>query len=86
MMGSANGNALYIGVTNDLLRRVKEHKSQRIEGFTKRYRCHWLLYYEGYGDIRQAIAREKELKGWTRARKEALIQRLNPQRKDLAGE
>ena len=86
MMGSANGKALYIGVTNQLLRRVNEHKSQQIEGFTKRYRCHLLLYYESYGDIRQAIAREKMLKGWTRARKEALIKTLNPQRKDLAGE
>ena len=86
MMGSRSGKALYIGVTNDLQRRVYEHKSDVIKGFTKRYQCHLLLYYELYSDIRDAIAREKQLKGWVRARKEALIKTLNPNREDLAAE
>ena len=86
MMGSKSGKALYIGVTNDLRRRVYEHKSDIITGFTKRYQCHLLLYYEFYSDIRNAIAREKQLKGWVRERKEALIKTMNPNREDLAAE
>ena len=84
MMGSPRGKALYTGVTNDLLRRVREHKSEQIEGFTKRYKCHNLLYYEEYWDVRDAIAREKQLKRWRRDRKEELIRTINPERKDLA--
>ena len=56
IMGSEHGKAVYIGVTNDLLRRVGEHKGDIIEGFTKRYKCHRLLYYEEFEDIRYAIA------------------------------
>ena len=83
MMGSVSGKALYIGVTNNLVRRVQEHKSNSIPGFTKRYRCHKLLYYEEYGDVRAAIAREKQLKGWTRQRKEDLINTINSEHRDL---
>ena len=83
MMGSPRGKALYTGVTNNLLRRVREHKSGQIEGFTKRYKCHNLLYFEEYTDIRNAIAREKQLKRWTRNRKEELIRTINPERRDL---
>ena len=83
IMGSDNGKVIYIGVTNDLDRRVHEHKAGLIDGFTKRYRCHNLLYFEEYGDIRNAIAREKQLKGWVRNRKEELIATINPERKDL---
>ena len=57
LMGSANGRAVYAGMTNDLIRRVREHKSGEIPGFTKRYRCHMLLYYEEYPNVRDAIAR-----------------------------
>ena len=85
IMGSDNGNAIYIGVTNNLDRRVWEHKEGRIEGFTKRYRCHKLLYFEEFADIRYAIAREKQLKRWGRDKKESLIASINPDRDDLAG-
>lgn len=83
-MGSANGRALYVGVTNDLPRRVREHKGGEIIGFTQRYRCHELLYYEEYSDVRNAIAREKEIKGWVRLKKDRLIASMNPERRDLA--
>ena len=86
LMGSANGRAVYAGMTNDLIRRVREHKSGEIPGFTKRYRCHMLLYYEEYPNVRDAIARDKEIKGWLRKKKEELIASLNPERQDLAKE
>ena len=86
MMGSANGHALYVGVTNDIARRVREHKSGDLGGFTKRYRCHALLYFEEYSNVRYAIAREKELKGWVRVKKERLIASMNPERLDLASD
>ena len=86
MMGSRSGKALYIGVTNNLQRRIYEHKGDMIPGFTRHYQCHLLLYYEHYDNILTAIAREKQLKGWTRQRKEALIKTLNPNREDLAAE
>ena len=83
IMGSDYGKAMYIGVTNDLLRRVREHKSDMIDGFTKRYRCHKLLYYEQYPHIMNAIAREKQLKGWNRQKKRMLIEAFNPGFEDL---
>ncbi len=86
LMDSANGRAVYVGMTNDLIRRVREHKSGEIPGFTKRYRCHMLLYYEEYPDVRDAIAREKEIKGWLRVKKERLVASINPERQDLAKE
>ena len=85
IMGSENGRVVYIGITNDLDRRVREHKAGEIEGFTKRYRCHKLLYFEVFGEVRDAISREKQLKGWVRAKKEALIASMNPDRRDLSG-
>ncbi len=84
LMGSANGRAVYAGMTNDLIRRVREHKSGEISGFMKRYRCHMLLYYEEYPNVRDAIAREKEIKGWLRVKKERLVASINPERVDLA--
>ena len=57
---------LYIGITNDLYRRYMEHKNGIVEGFTQKYRCNSLLYYEQFTDVEEAIAREKELKGWSR--------------------
>jgi putative endonuclease len=82
IMASAS-RVLYIGVTNDLLRRVRQHKERRISGFTARYRVTELVYFEAYSDIRSAIAREKHIKGWPRARKIALIETLNPHWQDL---
>ena len=82
-MQSANGRALYTGVTNDLDRRVREHKEGNGSTFTARYKCHKLVYYENFGLIDQAIVREKEIKNMTRASKEELIDTINPERKDL---
>ena len=69
---------MYIGVTNDLQRRLYEHKNEQIEGFTKRYHVHKLVYYEEYHEINDAIAREKQLKGWKREKKNALVLAKNP--------
>ena len=83
MMQSENGRALYTGVTNDLDRRVREHKEGKGSVFTAKYKCHRLVYYEEFGLIDQAIVREKEIKNMTRASKEELIDTINPERKDL---
>ena len=73
---------LYVGVTNNLARRWWEHCNGLIDGFTKKYRCHDLIYYEEYNSIVQAIAREKQIKGITRAKKEELIRSVNPKMED----
>jgi putative endonuclease len=75
---------LYIGVTNSIERRAYEHKTGFSPGFTQKYKLNRLVYYEAYGDIREAIAREKQLKGWVRRRKVALIESVNPLWIDLA--
>lgn len=76
-------SVLYVGVTNDLKRRLHEHKSEIAEGFTKRYHIHKLVYYEAFKTPEAAIAREKQLKGWKRDKKDALIKSLNPNWDDL---
>ena len=78
------GGVLYIGVTGDLRRRIREHKSDLLPGFTRRYRVHRLVYVEDTPHVADAIAREKQLKGWTRQRKIALIEHCNPHWIDLA--
>ena len=75
---------LYIGVTNDLMRRVFEHKEKLTEGFTKKYNITMLVNYETASDIQVAIAREKQLKSWRRSKKIALIESSNPQWKDFS--
>ncbi|MCH8186067.1 MAG: GIY-YIG nuclease family protein [Chloroflexi bacterium] len=75
---------LYIGVTNDLLKRVYEHKGKLTGGFTKKYNVTWLAYYEVTTDVYTALTREKQLKKWSRGKKVALIQSMNPRWKDLA--
>ncbi len=75
---------LYIGVTNDLERRVYEHKSEPVEGFTKRYRMNRLVYFDTTSSIEGAITREKELKRWRRSKKIVLIEADNPGWKDLS--
>ena len=82
-MQSVNGRALYTGVTNNLDRRVREHKEGGGSAFTAKYKCNKLVYYEDFGLIEQAIEREKEIKKLSRAEKERLIDRLNPERTDL---
>lgn len=86
IMANVGRNVLYIGVTNNLARRIAEHRSGLVEGFTKRYRLHALVYYETMGNINDAIHREKQLKRWRREKKDALIESLNPMWKDLAEE
>ena len=75
---------LYVGVTNDLVRRVYEHKNKMVDGFTKRYHLTILVYYEETGEIQFAIGREKQIKGWLRKKKIGLIESVNPQWKDLS--
>jgi putative endonuclease len=70
---------LYTGVTNNLLRRIHEHKNKLIEGFTKKYNITRLVYYEETSDVRSAITREKQIKGWLRRKKINLIESVNPQ-------
>ena len=82
MASKANGT-LYIGVTSDLPKRTWEHKNDSVEGFTKRYEVHRLVYYELHGDMLSAIEREKQLKKWNRAWKLELIESQNPDWKDL---
>ncbi|MGN6716941.1 MAG: GIY-YIG nuclease family protein [Candidatus Binatia bacterium] len=74
---------LYTGVTNNLERRVHEHKMKSIAGFTSKYNITRLVYYEETGDVLSAISREKTIKGWVRAKKLALIESVNPTWKDL---
>ena len=83
IMASKKDGVLYIGVTNDLVRRVSEHKSEQIDGFTKEYHVKRLVYYEVYDDIRDAIAREKAMKAWKRDWKINRIIEHNPEWLDL---
>lgn len=83
IMTNKNNTVLYTGVTNDLKRRVYEHKEKLIEGFTKKYNVTKLVYYETYGDAENAIVREKQMKGGSRTKKVELIKGTNPCWKDL---
>ncbi len=85
MMISRNG-ALYVGVTTDLQGRVWQHKNGEFEGFSKKYRCHALVWYEEFTDVREAIDREKQIKRWRREKKNWLIQAINPDYRDLAAD
>jgi putative endonuclease len=77
---------LYTGVTDNLERRIYEHKNKLVEGFTKRYNITELVYYEGTSDVHSAIMREKHIKGWLRRKKIALIEAMNPNWDDLSAE
>ncbi len=83
---TGGGRTLYVGMTNNLQRRVYEHRNKLLEGFTKRYNLTQLVYYESTNDVRAAIEREKRIKGWTRAKKWALISGFNPTWRDLGDE
>ena len=83
ILASKFNGTLYIGVTNNLIKRVYEHKNNLIDGFTKKYSVHNLVYYESCASIETAITREKQLKKWNRAWKINLIETLNPKWKDL---
>jgi putative endonuclease len=85
ILASRRNGTLYIGVTNDLKRRVSEHKGKLVDGFTKQYDIGRLVHFEPYDDIRDAILREKRLKAWKRAWKVRLIEESNPDWDDLTG-
>ena len=84
IMTNKYNNVVYTGVTNNLERRVYEHKNKLVEGFTKKYRVNKLVYFEETTDIKSAIAREKQIKGWKRYKKDQLVNSINPQWKDLS--
>jgi len=83
ILASRRNGTLYIGVTSDFITRISEHKQDLIEGFTKRYGVHRLVHIEMFPTMDEAIAREKQLKKWSRARKIALIEEDNPDWRDL---
>ena len=83
ILASKRNGTLYIGVTNDLIKRIYQHKNDLVEGFTKKYQVHQLVYYEVGEDALQAIAREKQLKRWKRQWKLELIEMTNPDWEDL---
>ena len=80
----SRSGTLYIGMTNSIYRRALEHKKREIEGFASNYGCDRLVYYESFDDVHKAIGREKQLKGWARAKKIALIESKNPRWEDFA--
>ena len=86
IMTNKNHTVLYTGITNDIKRRVYEHKQKLVEGFTKRYNVTKLVYFEVFSEAYNAIAREKQIKGGSRQKKLDLINRLNPSWNDLYGE
>lgn len=81
---SSRSGTLYVGITGYFEDRIHQHKYDSIEGFTKKYQCHRLVYYESYQDVQVAISREKQVKRWRREKKIALIEKMNPRWQDLA--
>jgi len=84
IMSNWNNKVIYTGVTNDLERRIYEHKNKLIKGFTSKYNINKLVYYDYTNDIVSAISREKEIKGWSREKKNKLIESINLEWKDLS--
>ncbi len=83
ILTNKNNTVLYTGVTNDLVRRCHEHRNKLIKGFTEKYNVYKLIYYEVFDDVEFAIKREKQIKGYSREKKEQLINTLNPDWNDL---
>jgi len=81
-----NNKVIYVGMTNDLERRIYEHKNKIFEGFSKKYNLNKLVYYEYTNDVNAAIQREKQIKKWRREKKNSLVESRNPEWKDLADE
>ncbi len=86
VLASKRNGTLYVGVTNNLARRLSEHKVKQVPGFTRKYQIDQLVYFEAFTSILEARAREHSLKRWRRAWKIALIEKLNPDWRDLTGE
>ena len=84
ILSNWDDSVLYIGVTGNLSRRLYEHRNGLVEGFTKKYNVHKLVYYEHTNDVYSAISREKQLKKWRREKKNQLIEAMNPQWRDLS--
>ena len=78
-----NNKVMYVGITNNLIRRVHEHKNKLVKGFTEKYNVNKLVYFEETRDVIAAITREKEIKKWRREKKDQLVNRMNPTWKDL---
>jgi len=83
ILASKRNGTLYTGITSNLIKRIYEHKNDSVEGFTKKYQVHILVYYEEFNDPRPAIAREKQIKSWKREWKLDLIEKNNPNWDDL---
>ncbi len=81
-----NNKVVYVGMINNLYRRISEHKNKLIRGFTQKYNCNKLVYYESFNDVNAAIFREKEIKKWRREKKNNLVITLNPEWRDLSEE
>ncbi|MDN5941071.1 MAG: GIY-YIG nuclease family protein [Nitrospira sp.] len=81
-----NNRVMYVGMTSDLVRRLYEHRTGAVKGFTEKYNVHKLVYFEETGDVHAAIAREKEIKKWRREKKNALVIQANPQWRDLGND
>ena len=86
ILASTKNGTLYIGLTNNLIKRVYEHKNDLVEGFTKKYQVHNLVYYEIFDSVYEAISREKQMKKWKRQWKINLIEKINPLWQDLYNE
>ena len=84
ILTNKTNKVMYIGVTNDLKRRLYEHKNELVDGFTKKYHIHKLVYYENYENVKDAILREKKLKGLLRVKKNELVATVNPDWVDLS--
>ena len=84
ILSNWSDSVLYVGVTSNLPRRLYEHRNGLADGFKRKYHVHKLVFFECTGDVRSAIAREKQLKGWTRKKKVSLIETQNPEWRDLS--
>jgi len=84
ILSNWNNKVIYVGVTNNLERRIYEHKNKLLDGFTKKYNINKLVYFDSTTDVYSAIEREKQLKGWLRPRKNELIETMNPEWNDLS--
>jgi len=84
MLTNANGKVIYVGMTNNLERRIYEHKNKLVDGFTKKYNVNKLVYFEQTSQVESAIAREKEIKAWRREKKDNLVVQMNSGWKDLS--
>ena len=86
ILTNKNDNVLYTGFTNNIYSRISQHKLKLIKGFSSKYNCNKLVYYEFFNDVKLAISREKEIKKWRREKKIDLINTLNPEWRDLSEE